>query len=249
MKIAIRMDDIAPGMDWEKFDRFRALCTRYNVKPLIGVVPDNRDPSLNVCPPRADFFDVVKALRAEGWSIAMHGCHHVYTSKSGGLFPLNHLSEFAGLSYEKQSELIRRGRQVLTANGIATDIFMAPAHSYDRNTIRALKENGFARITDGFGKQPYLWDGMTFYPISFRKKDSLRGGEGITTLVVHANTMSDNEFDNYEKIFSSQQMISFLDYLNTPAEPRSGFGRMKEKLMADMKRRAVEKMSQGSPSK
>ena len=146
MKIAIRMDDIAPGMDWEKFDRFRALCTRYNVKPLIGVVPDNRDPSLNVCPPRADFFDVVKTLRAEGWSIAMHGCHHVYTSKSGGLFPLNHLSEFAGLSYEKQSELIRRGRQVLTANGIATDIFMAPAHSYDRNTIRALSRPDHGRL-------------------------------------------------------------------------------------------------------
>ena len=71
----------------------------------------------------------------------------------------------------------------------------------------------------------------------------------ISALFVHANTMSDNEFDNYEKIFSSQQMISFLDYLNTPAEPRSGFGRMKEKLMADMKRRAVEKMSQGSSGK
>ena len=46
MKIAIRMDDIAPGMDWEKFDRFRALCTRYNVKPLIGVVPEDANMTL-----------------------------------------------------------------------------------------------------------------------------------------------------------------------------------------------------------
>ena len=114
------MDDIAPGMDWAKFGRFRALCDRYGVRPLIGVVPDNRDAGLEIDPPREDFFETVKELAHSGWSVAMHGCHHVYTSKSGGLFPLNHLSEFAGLSYEKQSELIRRGRQVLTANGIAT---------------------------------------------------------------------------------------------------------------------------------
>ena len=125
MRIAIRMDDIAPGMDWAKFGRFRALCDRYGVRPLIGVVPDNRDAGLEIDPPREDFFETVKELAHSGWSVAMHGCHHVYTSKSGGLFPLNHLSEFAGLSYEKQSELIRRGRQVLTANGIATDISKA----------------------------------------------------------------------------------------------------------------------------
>ena len=39
MKIAIRMDDITPDMDWAKFLRFKELCDLYQVKPLIGVVP------------------------------------------------------------------------------------------------------------------------------------------------------------------------------------------------------------------
>jgi hypothetical protein len=46
MKIAVRLDDITPDMDWERFYKFKALLDRYQVKPLIGVVPDNRDPGL-----------------------------------------------------------------------------------------------------------------------------------------------------------------------------------------------------------
>ncbi|MDE6984516.1 MAG: DUF2334 domain-containing protein, partial [Lachnospiraceae bacterium] len=39
MKISIRMDDITPDMDWAKFLRFKALCDRDQIKPLIGVLP------------------------------------------------------------------------------------------------------------------------------------------------------------------------------------------------------------------
>ena len=42
MKIAVRLDDITPDMDWQRFFRFKALLDQYQVKPLIGVVPDNR---------------------------------------------------------------------------------------------------------------------------------------------------------------------------------------------------------------
>ena len=48
MKISIRMDDITPDMDWARFMRFKALCDQYNIKPLIGVVPDNNDAKLNI---------------------------------------------------------------------------------------------------------------------------------------------------------------------------------------------------------
>ena len=46
MKIAVRLDDITPDMDWQRFFRFKALLDQYQVKPLIGVVPDNRDENL-----------------------------------------------------------------------------------------------------------------------------------------------------------------------------------------------------------
>ena len=31
MKIAVRMDDIAPGMDWKKFADFKALLDEYGM--------------------------------------------------------------------------------------------------------------------------------------------------------------------------------------------------------------------------
>ena len=42
MKITIRMDDITPGMDWKKFERFKAILDKHGGKPLVGVVPVNR---------------------------------------------------------------------------------------------------------------------------------------------------------------------------------------------------------------
>ena len=79
-----------------------------------------------------DFWEMVASLEKSGWSIAMHGCYHIYTTKKGGLFPLNHLSEFAGLSEERQRELIRAGKDALKIHGIETDLFMAPAHSFEQ---------------------------------------------------------------------------------------------------------------------
>ena len=40
MKIAVRMDDITPDMDWEKFEAFKTILDKYNIKPLLGIVPD-----------------------------------------------------------------------------------------------------------------------------------------------------------------------------------------------------------------
>ena len=55
MKIAIRMDDITPDMNWDNFLALKALFDRYHICPLIGVVPDNRDDGLRIMEPREDF--------------------------------------------------------------------------------------------------------------------------------------------------------------------------------------------------
>ncbi|MDO4285939.1 MAG: DUF2334 domain-containing protein [Eubacteriales bacterium] len=239
MKIAIRMDDITPDMDWEKFNRFRALLDRYQVRPLLGIVPENRDPNLQRGEYREDFWEEMLRLRERGWVLAMHGCHHIYTTKRGGMFPLNRLSEFAGLPYEEQRRMIAEGKRILQEHGIETDLFMAPAHSYDRNTLRALRENGFLRVTDGFGTEPYRYGGITFYPISFQMERSLRGGEGATTLVVHANAMTEEDFARYGRIFQTQELLPYQEYLAMPAAQRGACGRLKEYGMATAKRLLV----------
>ena len=164
MKITIRMDDITPDMDWAKFLRFKELCDLYQVKPLIGVVPANQDTMLHIEKPRTDYWEYLHTLQSEGWCIAQHGCTHIYNTHKKGCFPLNALSEYAGNSYENQYASLEKGQKILKEHEIHTDIFMAPAHSYDYNTLKALKKLGFTKITDGFGKQPYQWQGLTFYP-------------------------------------------------------------------------------------
>lgn len=243
MKIAIRMDDITPDMDWAKFMRFKALCDQYGVRPLIGVVPDNRDENLHITAPEnapvRDFWQYIKQLETEGWCIAQHGVTHVYTTKRMGCFPLNRFSEFAGIRYEQQYDALKRGKDILKAHGIRTDCFMAPAHSYDRNTVKALKKLGFRRLTDGFGTAPYSRWGMVFYPISYRQGSALKKmeKEGYTTFVVHVNTMNDRDFERYEQLFAAHgdSLVSFDALLGLTPKKRGAVGSIKEYLMAATK--------------
>lgn len=242
MKIAIRMDDITPDMDWENFNFFLGLCEEVNAMPLLGIVPDNKDEGLRYGGAREDFFELMKALRKKDCVLAMHGCHHVYTTKRGGLFPLNKFSEFAGLAYEEQKKLLSRGKSELEKGGIETDIFMAPAHSYDKNTLKALFELGFRKITDGFGKRPYTFEGLTFYPISFRLRSSLKKKSGVTTMVIHANTANEADKEWYKNIFMEygKNMIPYSEYLNIPPVKRRPAGRLAERLAARAKRMLVK---------
>lgn len=256
MRIAVRLDDITPDMDWERFFRFKALLDCYQVKPLIGVVPDNRDENLmKARPPEAagnrkdgkalpagggkekipeDFWAYVKELKKQGWVIAMHGLHHVYSTDKGGLFPLNNFSEFAGVPYERQKEMLMEGKRRLAEKGIDTDIFMAPAHSYDNHTLRALKEAGFTCLTDGFGSMPYYWKGLKFYPISFQLGSTLKKSQGYSTMVVHTDTVSEEDLKRYKGYLESKesQWISYREYLAQPGKKRGILGRWKEYILA-----------------
>lgn len=234
MRIAVRLDDISPAMDWKKFEAFAALLQEFDIKPLIGVVPQNRDENLNRDIPREDFWDYVKERQKEGWVVAQHGCYHVYTQHKGGVFPLNDFSEFAGVPYAEQLTMLEHGREILKGHGIVTDLFMAPAHSYDRNTLKALKDTGFKGITDGFGDCPYVYQGLTFYPISFRFSATLKKKKGYSTMVVHTGTNTEKEMEQYEGYFQRGDVtwISYGEYLNVKAAKRGILGRCREFLMA-----------------
>ena len=240
MRITIRMDDITPDMDWAKFNRFKSILDAKGVRPLIGVVPDNKDKKLAIDPPREDFWQYVAALQQKGWIVAMHGFNHLYTTRDGGIFPIGDKSEFAGLPYHQQDEMIREGKRILRSNGITTAFFMAPSHSYDKNTLKALRMNGFNKITDGFGSGPYESEGIIFYPISISKARTIESRQdGIVTFVYHTNTMSDRDFDTFEKLFDRAQVVSFDEAFETDAQVRGLRGEAKEFLTAKAKYYAV----------
>jgi len=244
MKYFIRMDDVTPDMDMEKFERFVRILDENNVTALLGIVPDNRDEKLMLSVPCKDFYIKIKELVGRGYGVSMHGFRHVYTTKSGGLLPLNHQSEFAGLSFDEQNDMIRTGKNILKKEGIDTDFFMAPSHTYDKNTLKALKENGFERITDGFGRYPYVRCGIKFYPISFLKKRALNSNkDGITTLVVHANTLNEKDFSFYEKIIKEKEFVRFDEYVSQKARKVSPLHFAIEYILASGKHYAVNLIS------
>lgn len=237
MKIAVRLDDITPDMDYEKFYKMKQILDTYQIKPLIGVVPFNEDKNLMQGSKHEDFPGFLQGLLREGWSIALHGYEHLYSTNKGGLFPLNNFSEFAGLSLEKQNAMIAKGKEQLANWSIETDIFMAPAHSFDRNTLKALKKNGFSYMTDGFGKRPYIRKGLVFLPIAIKQSDCYKNTEGFTTLVYHTNTMEEKDFERCKKLIEAnkEKLIPYKEYLEQLPRKRSLFGKLWEYGMATLK--------------
>lgn len=236
-KITIRIDDITEDMDWDKMNRFESMLDRYGICPLIGVIPCNKDESLMTGQKKADYAAWLKEKQKQGWVIAMHGHDHVYTTKKGGLFPLNHFSEFAGLPFEDQLHKLREGCKAIKALDIRTDVFMAPAHSFDKNTVKALKMCGFQYITDGFGDGPYKRDKIIYLPIAVQRSKELHKSAGITTFVVHTATMKEEDFLSYEKLFASHrgQFVHYSEMMKMDVVPQTWMQRIWEYGLAVMK--------------
>lgn len=227
-KILIRFDDICPTMDWEQWKRAEDLLLQYNVKPLIGVIPDCQDPDLMINKPRVDFWQWLRMKQMEGYTIAMHGYHHTFCSKAHGILNKRINSEFAGLPYNIQYEIIRDGKAILESHNIYTNIFFAPAHSYDKNTVRALSANGFKYVSDGKSPMPYNWHGITFFPV-INQGAARIGGKKYYTSIFHAHEWArddkckdyydlKNTLENYALYISpfdnySKQLVFFSSFM------------------------------------
>ncbi|OGO81580.1 MAG: hypothetical protein A2Y21_10540 [Clostridiales bacterium GWC2_40_7] len=205
-----RIDDVTPGMNWDNFNRFLNLFGKYNVVPLIGVVPDNRDPHLTVGRLEESFWKIIKKLKDEGRvEVCQHGYRHIYTTdkiqyfyKLCGFKPQ---SEFSGVSFKKQFEMIRAGKEIFKKHGIDVDIWMAPGHSFDKNTIRALKKLEFKALTDGIGLFPVKKHGITLVPQQSWEPGKAR--IGIKTVCLHLNSAGDLLYKKAEKHLRSDPMV------------------------------------------
>lgn len=214
-KVIIRMDDICPCMKKEPFERMQNILDKYEATAIIGVVPECRDPKLNIEAEDPFFWKKIKELQEKGWTVAMHGCFHEYVTKNNGYLSDNNSSEFAGLSYEKQLAKLQYGKNKLKENGIETDVFMAPSHSYDKNTLCALRELGFKYITDGLTSRPYMHFDLVFIPCIESK---ITKAKRLMTVCYHTNTIAEERFIETEKLLKEyrDQVISFSDAYTMP---------------------------------
>lgn len=216
-KIVFRLDDICDTMNIDNFFRIKKLFNRYGIKPLLGVVPLNTDETLMVNSPYPDFLELIHFCKSFGWTIAMHGTHHLYDSTAKGIITKRPKSEFSGKTLEEQKNLLVKGKKKMVAEGLDTDIFFAPGHSYDKNTILALKLAGFCTISDGRAHGNYHWKGMDFVPVRYFSCEPKPGGQ-IVTVCFHLNNMDEQAFIHAEKYIEKyiKNIIGFDEAKNLP---------------------------------
>lgn len=241
--ILIRFDDICPTMNFKQFSRALKVLRKKGVKPLLGVIPDCKDPDLQIEKTKEDFWNWLKDLQNEGYAIAMHGYQHVFTTRSRGVVTRRAISEFSGHSLAEQIDKIKAGKDVLNSHGISTDIFFAPAHSYDENTLIALEQNGFKYMSDGKSSRPYMWHGIKCLPARSSGCPSITRS-GLYTAVFHAHewARADKANDYYalEELVNThyKSIVSFDEYKAIKCGSYR-FERLKEKLFVFIERNCL----------
>ena len=195
--ILIRLDDIAENMNWDLMKKSELLFDKHKIKPLLGVIPNNEDSQLLTYPKRNNFWDQVRNWRDKGWKIAMHGNTHVYDKmcKKDDYFNYGGGSEFFGHSLETQITKIKNGLKKFNDEKIKIGTFFAPNHTFDKNTLIALKKSGINVVIDGYGLMPYTEHDIKFIPQLFLK--ALLLPFGIQSTQIHLNYMKEKDFDNF----------------------------------------------------
>lgn len=214
----IRLDDACPTMNHEKWERMEMLLDKYGIQPMVGVIPHNEDSKQIIDSEDNEFWNKVKVWKDKNWAIALHGYNHVYSTKEGGMNPFWHKSEFAGHPLEIQKEKIRNGVAIMRNHGINPKYFFAPSHTFDENTLIALKEESEIRIiSDTIALKPYKRAGFVFVPQQSGHPVSFPFG-GYLTICYHPNTMNDKAFADFISFLNNKatDVLSFdqLDLVN-----------------------------------
>lgn len=221
MRVAVRLDDINPCMDYKKFCQIKDLLDKYNVCPLIGVVPDNQDRGIAPGYEINNYVDMLIALKNRGWVIAMHGVTHRYIND------FSNRSEFCGLNYEEQYNKLKYGKEKLEKIIGRVEVFFAPSNNHDQNTVLALKELGFTHISYGennkiFGNEIlYIPIASGIRQVTRLVHSDLEPGN-ITTLVIHSNTVSNRLLKRYDKLlkkcYCRNKLVNYGDLLSETAD-------------------------------
>ena len=206
----MRLDDAADRMNVDNWNKMEKILDLYQIKPLVGVIPNCCDKEMLKYDVDDQFWDKISVWKQKGWTIALHGYEHVYCTNNGGINPVNYRSEFAGVSLEEQREKIRKGIQIFKNHSIEPKVFFAPAHTFDENTIQALKlESEIRIISDTIANNSYKKWNMTFVPQQSGVVRSLPFK--VTTFCYHPNVMYEKDFQKLDD-FCKRNVDKFINF-------------------------------------
>lgn len=199
----IRLDDAMPTLHSERWQMVENLLDKYGIKPMVAVIPNNLDESMKFDVEDLFFWDRVKTWKAKGWSIGLHGYNHLYhrINRKDSLVPFHDRSEFVGLSLEEQKNKLVKALKVFSKEEVKPDLFIAPSHSFDKNTLKAMKtETSLTVVSDGIALAPFLFCDIWLIPQQLWKFKWRPFG--IWTVCLHPNTITSSEIDDLAKALS-----------------------------------------------
>lgn len=189
----LRLDDLCPTMDRARWSWFAELIDHYELKPILAVVPDNRDPELVRDTPDTEFWHKMRRMESEGATIGLHGLRHQCHARGRSFVGLHGQSEFAGVAYAAQREWIRAGLRILRSHWLEPRVWVAPRHGFDGATCRALRANGIEIISDGWAQRPFRRRGLTWLPQQLW--GPVAKSAGLWTICMHPNTAREQDVE------------------------------------------------------
>lgn len=200
----LRLDDASPYRNLKNWNRIEDLLERYHLAPIVGIIPNNRDAKFFQYPYDYNFWSRARQWQKKGWAIALHGYDHVYCSNTGGINPVNRRSEFAGLPLQEQEEKIEKGVAILRGQGITPRIFFAPSHTFDENTLQALRNKSNIRImSDTVANDIYFEH--DFYYIPQQAGTVRRLPFKTVTFCYHPDSMNEEAFSKLDRFLTKYQ--------------------------------------------
>lgn len=211
----IRLDDACSTMNFSKWRVIEEILDKYHIAPLVGIVPSCEDQKLMIGAEDPSFWERVFSWSNKGWAIALHGYNHVYSSTAAGINPLWNRSEFAGLSLDEQREKIRRGIDIMKKNHIDPQYFFAPSHTFDNNTLIALKKESNIRIiSDTIAFEAYRKDDFIIIPCQLGHFRSIPFA-GTWTFCFHPNMMNETDIKTFDEfIYNNRDFFYSFDKID-----------------------------------
>jgi len=215
----LRFDDLCPTVSRRRWERYLPMIEKFKLRPILAVVPDNRDYDLEREEPDPEFWAQMRSLEAAGATIALHGYRHLCRSKGKSLVPLHQHTEFAGVAADQQRQWISTGIEILRGQGLSPRLWVAPRHGFDRNTLFALRNEGVTLLSDGLARIPFLRGGLSWIPQQLWAP--VNKSKGLWTICVHPNAASDAQVQKLAE-FVREHAGQFTSVERVMAEMKPG---------------------------
>ena len=212
-KIIVRFDDLSEYSLCGLWDRIEKMLVEHNIQPIVAVVPENLDATISKDGQlveqvsRSEFWKRVRKWQSDyGWEIAAHGLNHKLVTTSDNIMWFSKLSEYADLSFDEKKRSIKKTLEIFKNEDVRVRTWVAPAHGFDRDILKILRNFDFKYVSDGFYFSPVFdrFSGLVFVPQQAWKLRAWYPFR-VSTVCIHHLRWSNKDFNRFKKFIESNK--------------------------------------------